>query len=83
MAYTLAYLLAVALRRFWAVPLALGAALVVIMGLANSWVLMFALCVVAVSVRPKVAAVVVGGRSPDWPSRRWRPGSSPRRWGTW
>ncbi|WP_197038676.1 sensor histidine kinase [Herbidospora cretacea] len=60
-AYTLAYLLAVALRRFWVVPLALGGALVVIMGLANSWVMMFALCVVAVSVRPKAAAVVVGG----------------------
>ncbi|WP_157521985.1 hypothetical protein [Herbidospora cretacea] len=65
-AYTIAYLLFVAIGRWEAwiiravlclILMGLGAALVVLLGLDNSWVLMFALCVIAVMVRREVAAV--------------------------
>ncbi|MGJ6962599.1 sensor histidine kinase [Streptosporangium sp. G11] len=66
-AYTAAYLLFVAMGQWeaWIVRavlcltlMGLGAALIVLMGLGNSWVLMFALCVIAVMAKREVAAVV-------------------------
>ncbi|MDH2426887.1 sensor histidine kinase [Sphaerisporangium sp. TRM90804] len=65
--YTVAYLLFAVTGqwRAWAVRAAmcvvlagLGVALVLLMGLEHSWVLMFALCVIAVSVRAEIAVAV-------------------------
>ncbi|GGM61455.1 two-component sensor histidine kinase [Thermopolyspora flexuosa] len=62
-AYTMAYLLFVAIGSWqaWVVRavlclalIGLGGFLVVLMGLANSWVLVFALCVIAVTARREV-----------------------------
>lgn len=68
-AYTIAYLVFVAIGPWeaWAVRavlcltlIGLGTILVALMGLRNSWVLMFALCVISVTTRRQVAAAATG-----------------------
>jgi two-component system sensor histidine kinase DesK len=65
-AYTIAYLVFVAIGPWeaWVVRavmcltlMGLGTTLIVLMGLRNSWVLMFALCVISVTARREVAVV--------------------------
>ncbi|MDP4504450.1 sensor histidine kinase [Nonomuraea turcica] len=66
-AYTIAYLVCVAVGPWeaWVVRavmcltlMGLGTVLILLMGLTNSWVLMFALCVIAVTASREVAVVV-------------------------